>query len=119
MGSWRWWMPEPDGSRTAVGAGGPEADNQKWSNHPDWIAGIVEGKAQDIMVQRTGDGRVWRVTDEAGMPTVLDLGGGTAGSGSRARWRGGRSGVEQEMIRVGDPGFAGAGLGELGAGRPR
>ncbi len=43
---------------------GLKLDNQKWSNHPDWIAGIVEGKAQDIMVQRTGDGRVWRVTDE-------------------------------------------------------
>lgn len=43
---------------------GLKLDNQKWSNHPDWIAGIVEGAAQDIFVQRAGDGRVWRVTDE-------------------------------------------------------
>ena len=43
---------------------GARLDNQKWSNHRDWIVGIIEGEAQDIVVQRVTDGRVWRVTDE-------------------------------------------------------
>lgn len=43
---------------------GVQLDNQKWSNHSGWIAGIIEGEAQNIVVQRVSDGRVWRVTDE-------------------------------------------------------
>lgn len=51
-----------DQQRLLAPAGG-QLDNQKWSNHPDWIVGIVEGERQDIVVQRARDGRVWRVTD--------------------------------------------------------
>jgi hypothetical protein len=43
---------------------GLKLDNQKWSNHPEWIAAVVEGKRQDICVQRVSDGQVWRVTDD-------------------------------------------------------
>ncbi|HMO50578.1 MAG TPA: hypothetical protein PKE26_00440 [Kiritimatiellia bacterium] len=43
---------------------GLKLDNQKWSNHPDWLAVIAEGPQQDILIQRVGDGRAWRVTDE-------------------------------------------------------
>jgi len=38
-------------------------DNQKWSNHPDWIAGIIETPAKDIMVQSVPEGQIWRLTD--------------------------------------------------------
>lgn len=38
-------------------------DNQQWSNHPDWMAAVIEGERQDIVIQRVSDGRVWRVTD--------------------------------------------------------
>ncbi|MFU8780888.1 MAG: hypothetical protein ACNA71_07670 [Kiritimatiellia bacterium] len=38
-------------------------DNQKWSNHREWVAGIVEHPAQDIIIQFVPDGRVWRITD--------------------------------------------------------
>lgn len=39
-------------------------DNQKWSNHPDWIAAMSEGKRRDIWVQRVRDGQAWQITDE-------------------------------------------------------
>jgi hypothetical protein len=39
-------------------------DNQKWSNQPDWIAAVAEGKRQDVFVQRVRDSQAWRVTDE-------------------------------------------------------
>jgi len=42
---------------------GTRLDNQKWSNHPDWIAAVSEGDRQDVVVQRVSDGRAWRLTD--------------------------------------------------------
>ncbi|MDD4341850.1 MAG: hypothetical protein PHO14_06405 [Kiritimatiellae bacterium] len=52
------------GGRRLMAPEGFQIDNQKWSNHPDWITGIIEGEAQNIVVQRVSDGQVWRVTDE-------------------------------------------------------
>lgn len=43
---------------------GYKLDNQKWSNHADWIATVTEGKRQDILIQRATDDSPWRVTDE-------------------------------------------------------
>jgi hypothetical protein len=39
-------------------------DNQYWTNHPDWIAGELEGDKRDIVLINATDGRVRRVTDE-------------------------------------------------------
>ncbi len=54
------------GERVAEIAAPPgfKLDNQKWSNHPDWLAAVTEGRRQDIVIQRASDGRVWRVTSE-------------------------------------------------------
>lgn len=43
---------------------GQRFDNQKWSNHPGWIAAVAEGQGTDVCVQRVGDSRAWRVTDD-------------------------------------------------------
>jgi Tol biopolymer transport system component len=41
---------------------GDRFDNQFWSNHPDWIAGMSEGKQNDIYVHRVSQNRTYRVT---------------------------------------------------------
>ena len=43
---------------------GMQLDNQQWSNHPDWIAAVVEGPRRDILAQRVADGQAWRLTDD-------------------------------------------------------
>lgn len=43
---------------------GHRFDNQKWSNHSGWIAAVAEGQRTDICVQKVGDSRAWRVTDD-------------------------------------------------------
>jgi hypothetical protein len=43
---------------------GLKFDNQKWSNHPDWIAAIAEGKRPDVLVLNVRDGQACRVTDD-------------------------------------------------------
>jgi len=51
---------------TAAVVAAPEGltlDNQKWSNHPDWLAAVTEGRRADVVVQRAADGQAWRVTD--------------------------------------------------------
>ena len=60
-------------SRQLPAPAGYPLDNQKWSNHQDWIAGIVEEPAQDIIVQFVPDGSVWRVTDvgDADRPDIF------------------------------------------------
>lgn len=42
---------------------GHTLNNHKWSNRDEWIVGIVQEPAKDIMVQRVPDGKVWRLTD--------------------------------------------------------
>ena len=42
---------------------GLRLDNQQWSNHPAWIAAVIEGDRQEVVLQRVSDGSVWRVTD--------------------------------------------------------
>lgn len=39
-------------------------DNQYWTNHPDWIAGELEGDKHDIILINATDGRVRRITNE-------------------------------------------------------
>ena len=57
-------------SQTGAERGGLQApaglrfDNQKWSNHPGWLAAVAEGKRQDVFVQRVSDSRAWRITDD-------------------------------------------------------
>jgi len=41
---------------------GLKFDNQKWSNHPDWIVVVSEGDRRDVYAQRVGDGQTWRLT---------------------------------------------------------
>ncbi|NLB66254.1 MAG: hypothetical protein GX803_07295 [Lentisphaerae bacterium] len=57
---------------------GLKLDNQKWSNHADWMAVVIEGERQDVGVQRVGDGRVWRLSDvgDADRPDLWVVGGG-------------------------------------------
>jgi len=38
-------------------------DNHFWTNHPDWIAGELEGDRRDIVLIHAGDGRIRKVTD--------------------------------------------------------
>ncbi len=38
-------------------------DNHFWTNHPDWIAGELEGDRRDIVLIHAGDGRIRKITD--------------------------------------------------------
>lgn len=42
---------------------GLQADNQAWSNHPDWIVSITEGARQDVLAHRVADDRFWFLTE--------------------------------------------------------
>lgn len=41
-------------------------DNQKCSNHPDWMVGIAEDRERAVILQNTADGRAWQLVGESG-----------------------------------------------------
>ncbi len=53
-----------DGARAAllVAPPGLRLDNQSWSNHPDWIVGVEEGRGA-ILAQQVSTGLAWRVVE--------------------------------------------------------
>ncbi len=51
-------------SRKIKAPDGIQYDNHMWTNHPDWIAGELEGDRRDIILINTRDGRVRRVTED-------------------------------------------------------
>ncbi|MBP7276101.1 MAG: hypothetical protein KBA51_07850 [Kiritimatiellae bacterium] len=60
-------------ARTLPAPPGMSFDNQRWSNHPDWIVSIREGERRHVLLHRVGDGRSWRITahDDCDRPALF------------------------------------------------
>ncbi len=48
--------------RTLSASKGIKYDNHFWTNHPDWIAGELEGNNTDVLIINTKNGAIRRIT---------------------------------------------------------
>ena len=60
-------------ARSVPAPPGMSFDNQRWSNHPDWIVSIREGERRPVLLHRASDGRSWRITahDDCDRPALF------------------------------------------------